>query len=236
MKHLAAGILSLALPVLASAAPASTPAAAEAPAVDVAAVVAKIQAFYEATDGIDTRFEQTFQHAGIASRLGGAAAKGRLRFRKPQGQEGPRMRWDYDDGRILLVAGDTSHTYDPDTQQVTSYRLDVESLSAAVTFLWGKGKLQEEFTITASDRKDLGSQGVVLELVPKRAGGGFSKVFLVADPSTGLVHRSVVVQAGGNENRLTFVDAKVGTVAPLSAFDPATVFPKDAVRVQAPQP
>lgn len=234
MKQLAVGLLSLVFPALALAAPAAP--TQEKQAVDVAAVVGKIQAFYEATDGIDTRFEQTFQHAGIASRLGGAAAKGRLRFRKPQGSEGPRMRWDYDDGRILLVAGDTSHTYDPDTQQVTSYRLDVASLSAAVTFLWGKGKLLEEFTITASDRKDLGAEGVVLELVPKKAGGGFSKVFLVADPVTGLVRQSVVVQAGGNENRLSFVDAKVGTVAPLSAFDPAAAFPKDAVRVTAPQP
>lgn len=203
---------------------------ADAP--DVSALVARIQSFYEKTDGIDTRFEQRYQQAGIPSRLGGASAKGRLRFRKPQGQTGPRMRWDYDDGRVLLLTGDTSHTYDPDTRQVTTYRLEVESLSAAVTFLWGKGKLQEEFHIRRAERKDLGTEGVTLELVPKKA-GGFSKVFLVVDPESGLVHRSVVVQGGGSENRITFVDAKIGSVAPLSEFDPSSVFPKDAVRVNS---
>lgn len=203
---------------------------AEAPAADIQAVVAKIQAFYEKTDGIDTRFTQTFRHGGMPSRLGGATAEGRLRFRKPVGESGPRMRWDYDDGRILLLVGDLSYTYDPDTQQITLYRLDPKTLSAAVSFLWGKGKLTDDFKVTASGRKDLG-EGVALELVPKTGNGGFSKVLLLVDGATGLVRRSVVVQADGSENHITFVEPKVGEVAPLSVFNPDTAFPKDAVRV-----
>lgn len=203
---------------------------AEAPAEDISGVVAKIQAFYEKTDGIDTRFRQSFRQGGMPSRLGGVSAEGRLRFRKPAGEAGPRMRWDYDDGRILLLVDDLSYTYDPDTQQITLYRLDPQSLSAAVTFLWGKGKLSDDFTVTASARKDLGD-GVVLDLAPKKKSSGFARIHLVADPATGLVRRSVVVQADGSENHIHFVEPKVGEVAPLSVFNPDTAFPKEAVRV-----
>lgn len=205
-------------------------AGAEAPAAEISALVDKIQVFYEKTEGIDTRFTQNFRQGGMPSRLGGASAQGRLRFRKPAGQVGPRMRWDYDDGRILLLVGELSYTYDPDTKQVTLYRLDPEALSAAVSFLWGKGKLTEDFEVTASSRKGLGD-GVVLDLVPKKKSSGFSKVLLVVDGETGLVRRSVVVQADGSENHIVFVEPKVGAVAPLSVFDPDTAFPKDAVRV-----
>lgn len=205
-------------------------AVAEAPAADLAPVVEKIQAFYEKTEGFDTRFTQTFHQGGMPSRLGGSTAQGRLRFRKPIGEVGPRMRWDYDDGRILLLVGDLGYTYDPDTKQVTVHRLDPEALSAAVSFLWGRGKLTEDFDVAPSSRTGLG-EGVVLELVPKKKSSGFSKVLLVVDGQTGMVRRSVVVQADGSENHITFVEPKVGEAAPLSAFDPDKAFPADAVRV-----
>lgn len=197
---------------------------------DLSALVAKIQTFYEKADGMDARFSQSYRQGGMPSRLGGATAQGRIRIRKPQGDSGPRMRWDYDDGRMILVVGDLSYTYDPDTKQITLYRLDQRTLSAAVTFLWGKGNLADDFEITRSSRKDLGA-GVALDLVPRKASQGFSKVHLVVDESTGLVLRSVVVQADGSENHISFLDAKVGAVAPLAEFDPNSIFPEDAVRV-----
>gem|GEM_PF-2247445 len=197
--------------------------------VDVAAVVAKVQAFYEKAEGMDARFTQTFRHGGIPSRLGGSTAQGRLRIRKPRGDASARMRWDYDDGRMILVVGELAYTYDPDTKQITLYRLDARTLSAAVTFLWGKGNLADDFEISRSTRTDLG-EGVALDLVPRKASEGFSKVHLVVDESTGIVRRSVVVQADGSENHFAFREPKIADV-PLSEFDPDRVFPADAVRV-----
>lgn len=201
---------------------------------DVVDVVAKVQAFYEKSQGFDTRFEQSFAQAGIPSRLGDAKATGRMRFRKPAGGTGPLMRWDYDDGRILLLVKDRSWTYDPDTKQATEYAVDVGQLSAAVTFMWGKGRLADEFSIARSTRH-LG-EGVPLELTPLQPGGGFKKVLLLVDAATGQVSRSVVAQSNGSENDLSFRDAVVKADVSSIDFDPAKAFPAGTTRVKAAVP
>lgn len=201
--------------------------AAAPPAVDpqVAPVVEKMQRFYESTRGFDTSFEQrSVAGAGIPSRLAGTA-KGRIRFRKPEGTTGPLMRWDYADGRIFLVRGNQVLIYDPDTRQAKEYPLDVQDLSAAVTFMWGRGRLADEFAITRAGRTDLGSAGVALELTPRKKTTTFQRVFLLVDPATGMVKRSVVVQGSGAENQLTFLDPKLQARVDPGDFDPARVFP-----------
>jgi outer membrane lipoprotein carrier protein len=222
--------LSIACIVVALCAPAL---AAETPNADpaVGAAVAKMQGFYERTKGFDTRFEQRFS-AGAGSRLGGGVAGGRIRFRKPEGGTGPLMRWDYDDGRILLLVRDTSWTYDPDTKQATEYRVDPAQLSAAVTFLWGQGKLADEFRIARATRTDLGD-GLALALDPKKPSTAFERVFLVVDPATGIVRQSVVVQPNGAENRIRFLDPKVDAKVDAAAFDPAKAFPPGTTRTRA---
>ena len=228
----ALGVFALATPAVAAEAP---PAPAPAPRADpeVAAAVKKMQAFYGRTKGFDTRFEQRFV-AGAGSRLGGVAG-GRIRFRKPEGGTGPLMRWDYDDGRILLLVKDTSWTYDPDTKQATEYRVDPAQLSAAVTFLWGQGRLSEEFDITRATRADL-ADGLALALEPKKPTSAFSRVFLVVDPATGVVRQSVVVQPNGAENRIRFLEPKTDVKLDGAAFDPARAFPEGTTRIKAAVP
>lgn len=221
-------LLSVSAPALAADA---APAAAASPSVDE--VVAKMQNFYEKTRGFDTRFEQRFQQGGMPSRFGGASAAGRMRFRKPEGSTGPLMRWDYDDGRMLLLVKDRSWTFDPDTKQATEYNVDGANLSAAVTFLWGKGRLADEFTIQRATRSDLMGDGVALELTPKKANQGFSKVYLQVDPATGAVKQSIVVQSNGSENRIAFLEPKLDAEVNAADFDPARAFPAGTTRIKA---
>ncbi|WP_373047683.1 outer membrane lipoprotein carrier protein LolA [Vulgatibacter sp.] len=199
----------------------------------IGSIVARMQAFYEKTRGFDTRFEQSFRQGGMPSRFAGSTAQGRMRFRKPDGASGPLMRWDYADGRVLLLVGDKSWSYDPDTKQATEYRVDASNLSAAVTFLWGKGRIAEEFEIARATRTDLDGNGVALELTPKKQGQGFSQVFLVVDPATGAVRQSVVVQANGSENRISFVEPKLDASVEAGEFDPAKVFPAGTTLTRA---
>lgn len=229
---IAAALLGIATPVLA--APAAPTAQQQQPS--VGQVVAKMQAFYEKTRGFDTRFTQSFQQGGMPSRFAGATAQGRMRFRKPEGSTGPLMRWDYDDGRILLLVKDRSWTYDPDTKQATEYKVDASNLSAAVTFLWGKGRISEEFDIAKAERSDLSSEGFPLELTPKKAGQGFTKVYLVVDPKSGAVRQSVVVQSNGSENRINFVEPKLDAKVNAADFEPDKVFPAGTARIKAAVP
>lgn len=228
---------ALAAPALAAeSVPAAPPAPETAPKADaeVTAAVAKMQAFYERTKGFDTRFEQSFR-AAAGSRLGGGVAGGRIRFRKPESGTGPLMRWDYDDGRILLLVKDTSWTYDPDTKQATEYRVDPAQLSAGLTFLWGQGRLADEFTITRADRSDF-AEGLAVQLDSKKPTSAFRRIFLVVDPATGVVRQSVVVQADGSENRIRFLEPKVDAEVDRAAFDPAKAFPAGTTRTKAAVP
>jgi len=231
----AAAILATAPAALAEGAAAPAPAASQQqPRVEQ--VVARMQAFYENTRGFDTRFEQSFRQGGMPSRFAGASATGRMRFRKPQGSTGPLMRWDYADGRILLLVKDRSWTFDPDTKQATEYAVDAANLSAAVTFLWGTGRLDKEFDIQRATRGDLAQDGVALELSPKKPGQGFTKVFLVVDPASGAVRQSVVVQGNGSENRIRFLEPKLDAKVDAGDFDPATAFPAGTTRTKAAVP
>jgi outer membrane lipoprotein carrier protein len=213
-------------------------AATTPPPVDpaVAPVVKKMQEFYERTKGFDTRFEQRVIAAeGVPSRLT-KPASGRIRFRKPAGATGPMMRWDYEGGAITLLVGNRAFYYDPDTKQATEYPLDVANLSAAVTFMWGKGRLADEFVISPATRADLAGDGVALELTPRKPSGGFQRVFLVVDPATGIVRRSVVVQADGGENRLSFLEPKLDAAVTPGDFDPARAFPAGTAVTKAALP
>ena len=78
--------------------------------------------------------------------------------------------------------------------------------------------------------------GVPLELTPKKPGQGFSKVFLVVDPETGAVRQSVVVQANGSENRISFVEPKLNAQVNAADFDPAKAFPAGTTRTKAAVP
>lgn len=229
---IASALLALSFPALAEGTAAKA-AEVKKEAVPVEKVVEKMQGFYEKTRGFDTRFEQSFQQGGMPSRFAGARTAGRMRFRKPEGASGPLMRWDYADGRVLLLVKDRSWTYDPDTRQATEYKVDGANLSAAVTFLWGTGKISEEFTITRATRGDLSGEGMALELTPKKSGQGFSKVYLVVDPQTGAVRQSVVVQSNGSENRISFLEPNLNAEVAPADFDPDKVFPEGTARTRA---
>jgi len=77
-----------------------------------------------------------------------------------------------------------------------------------VTFLWGVGRLEKEFSIA---REPCAScKGVLLELTPLRQDPRFQKVQLEVDPKTAQVLKTVVVDPDGSENGITFSDLKTG--------------------------
>jgi outer membrane lipoprotein carrier protein len=174
--------------------------------------VQRMQAFYEKTKDLTADFEQTFVNPTFHKTL---RSNGTLSFKKPG-----MIRFDYaaPEPKLFVVKGDHIISYIPAAQQAMEGSFKADQLSASVTFLWGKGQLEKEFDVAAADRNDL-TEGIALELTPKRADPRFQKIYFVVDPATYAVRQSVVVDGAGDENRFDFKKLKANSGLADSLFD-----------------
>jgi len=200
--------------VVGTAAPGADPAGA-------AALAREVQAYYERTKDLEARFVQTFTYASFGR---SQTSRGTLRVKKPG-----KLRWDYLEPtpKTIVVNGSRLVQYEPDANQVyVDEHFDATALSAAVTFLLGKGSLEKEFALSST-----GSGRLVL--TPRQADGRVREVVLTVGEG-GQVTATRVVDGSGNVNELTFEGLKrnVGLKDDLFVLE----LPKDVHRVQPPTP
>lgn len=168
---------------------------------DVRKWVDRMQDFYEKIQDFTARFEQQYRYKAF-NRVQNSA--GTVVFKKP-GQ----MRWEYlrPTPKTFVLAHDRVYAHDPEAMTVTKANLGADQLSASVTFLWGKGRLADEFSIGKIDCADC--KGPLLELTPLREDPRFQKIRLEIDPKSAQVVRSTVVDPDGSENSFRFLELKV---------------------------
>ena len=193
----------------------TAPPEAEAPAEttgEAKAAVKAMQAFYEKAKDCTAAFTQTYLNQAFKKTL---KSTGSLRFKKP-GQ----LRFDYatPEPKFFVVKNDRIVSYDPQAQQAMVGSFKADQLSASVTFLFGKGKIESEFEVLPPDRHDLAA-GTAILLVPKHEDPRFAKVYFVVDPQSAAVKESVVVDQSGNENRFDFTGIKVNVGLSEKDFD-----------------
>jgi outer membrane lipoprotein carrier protein len=182
------------------------------PTVSTDEVVRRMQSFYEKAHDLSVRFTQTYESRAFHQTL---ESEGRFVFKKPG-----MIRFDYDkpEPKFFVVKKDQIVSYSPAAQQAMTGSFHADQLSASVTFLFGKGDLAAEFTISRTDRADL-AKGIGLQLVPKKPDARFERLYLVVDPQNYEVRESVVVDGSGNENRFVFSDVKVNSGITDAAFE-----------------
>jgi len=178
--------IAAALALLLAAAPGGAP-----PAADAATLARKVQGFYETTRDLRARFVQTYTYAAIGRRQ---VSKGALEVKKPG-----RMRWDYESpsAKTIVVNGSRLVQWEPEANQAyVDEKFDATAMSAAVTFLLGKGSLEKEFLLSAGE-------GGTLVMRPRKADPRVESVTLTAGPD-GEVTRTRVVDGQGNSNDIVF--------------------------------
>ena len=110
---------------------------------DARALAQKVQAFYERTRDLEARFQQTYTYSGFGRRQ---VSAGTLKVKKPG-----MMRWDYETPapKTVAVKGSRLVQFEPEENQAyVDERFDATAMSAAVTFLLGKGDLAREFDLS----------------------------------------------------------------------------------------
>ncbi len=193
---------------------ASTAAAPEAPA-----LAGKVQAYYEKTKDFAANFVQTYTYSAAGR---SQTSRGTLRVKKPG-----KLRWDYLDPskKTIVVNGARLVQYEPEENQAyVDEHFDASAMSAAVTFLLGKGKLAREFELSAeaADR---------LVLTPRKPDARVDRVVLTVSDS-GEVTDTRVVDGSGNVNEVEFQKLQRNVGLKDDVFD--LELPKDVHLVKPP--
>lgn len=196
---------------------AEAPKAAEAPktaekklAPEVKELVDRMQAFYEKTQDFSSDFKQDYKYKALRRTQ---SSTGTVIYKKPG-----LMRWEYQkpSARTFVLAGEKVYAYDPEAQTLSVGRIDTSQLSASVTFLFGQGKLADEFSISKGACKDC--KGTLLVLDPLKPDPRFRQVRLEVDPKTAQVLKSTVVDPDGSENAIAFLNLKTNVSVAADAF------------------
>ncbi len=207
--------LALALTVT-TAAGAGAPAT---PPTDAQALVRKVQAFYERTRDLTARFQQTYTYAGFGRKQ---VSSGVLQVKKPG-----MMRWDYQKPapKTVVVKGSRLVQYEPEENQAyVDEHFDSSGMSAALTFLLGKGDLTKEFDVA------LGERGALV-LRPRAEDPRVDRIELVTDPD-GQISLTRVFDGAGNVNEIQLQDVRRNTGIPDGAFE--LRLPEGVVRTSPP--
>jgi outer membrane lipoprotein carrier protein len=156
-----------------------------------------LQSRYERVTDLRAHFVQTTR----AAHTGGIApdpvtSRGQMVVAKPA-----RMRWVYEkpEESVVVSDGKTLWIYDPAFKEVQSLPVGEGFLSGvAVQFLLGEGDLRRDFAI---DLVSCGESEVELELTP-RTPASYETLRIVAEPATGSVVRTQIVDLLGNQTVL----------------------------------
>jgi outer membrane lipoprotein carrier protein len=197
----------------ASPAPNTAGLAASSAKLPLATVVDRLQKNYDQARDFRARFSQKYTNVTFSRTQ---VSTGEVLFKKPG-----RMRWNYEtpEPKMFLSNGQILWLHEPTDHQAFKQDLKSSQLPAALAFLLGKGKLSDEFNISlAGDVADGTPAFYRLSLSPKKVQASYKSIFFIVDPKSFFVTESVLIDAQGNVNDITFSDFKVNTKLPDTLF------------------
>jgi outer membrane lipoprotein carrier protein len=183
------------------------------PPLDLGVVVGRMQKRYEQAVDFKAKFSQSLTNPTFGRNN---VSTGELLVKKPG-----RMRWNYEkpEKKMYLSTGQVLWMYEPDEKQAVKQDLKGSQLPAAVSFLMGKGKLTDEFEISFAKDIPFGTPTEYrLQLRPRQPQSMYKSIYFVVDPESFLVKQSVLIDAQGLVNAITFFDTVVNSKIPDATF------------------
>ena len=171
----------------------------QTPDAKLTSVIDAIQKAYDGTTSVRGAFTQRYTYTMLRRTQ---ESKGTVAFKKPG-----LMRWDYaaPQPKAFVIDGKSLWIYQPaDKNAFVNACFQQDGLTASVAFMWGQGKLRDQFDISWFDGLFGDKSDHHLVLIPKQASPIFAKLILVVDPKTARVKQSVVVDQTGNVNQFIY--------------------------------
>lgn len=158
-------------------------------------IVSKLQQKYETVATIEADF---VQEATSKAMKRSDTSEGRVYFKKPG-----KMRWEYKKPLedLIVSNGKTIWVFQPDLAQAIEKPFDAGASGLATDFLSGIGDLKKNFKVKAAD-------GNIVTLIPNDPGESIRKITLMLDSKTGLIKKTTIDDAYGNETSITFKNMK----------------------------
>ena len=182
------------------------------------AIAQRVQRHYQRIHDFDATFSQTSTYPTFGNVK---KATGKVFLKKPS-----LLRWQYDDGRLIVLDGKELWNWNPEDKEAQVKRgFGADQVPPEFAFLFGKGKLLDRFTVRSVSRPDGLPEGSAIELVPRKPSADVQKILFVVD-KMGQVLASVLTNGQGDVNQLVFSEVKMNSRLPdsLFRFEP----PKDA--------
>jgi outer membrane lipoprotein carrier protein len=180
-------------------------AAPGATAPDANGVVDKIQGFYGNVKQVTASFRQAVTNDTFGSTK---TSDGTVWIMKPG-----KMRWDYLEKKAqktqvkksFISNGDNLYLVEHDNMQVVKKNLKQDLMPVAVSFLYGKGDLKNEFNAALDTSNKYGAKDeIVLKLTPKKPSAQYKNLILVVNPTDYRVTQSVIIDSSNNINHFRF--------------------------------
>ena len=179
-----------------------------------AALLSRVKAYYAALKDYEAEFIQTYTKVALSQTT---ESRGILQIKKPG-----FMRWSYSKPaeKIWIVDGDTLYIADPEFEQVyVDKHFKTAELERSISFLWGKGRLDDTFDAQVGDpRQEALPEGFSLLVLKPRKGATYAELTLVVHDRTGEVVSSTIYETAGNTNQFRFMNPKLNQGLDRSLF------------------
>ena len=174
-----------------------------AEAVDVGAVVEKVQERYK---GVKTLTASFVQETFLKSLDVMEVSKGTVSFKKPG-----RMRWTYTvpEGNEMVSDGELIWLYDAELGQVIEAEAGRAAAEVALEFLSGTGDIKRDFKAKLAGTS---AEAIMLSLVPRAHLEGVNSVTLVVDRKSYHVVKTIIDDGFGGETAIMLKDVEFNTV------------------------
>jgi outer membrane lipoprotein carrier protein len=175
-------------------------------------IVSRVQGFYDQAKTFKADFKQRYTIAAYGKTKDSA---GTVTFQKPG-----KMSWRYaSNGNRVVSDGKILKIYEQENKQMYEQGVDKSQYPAALSFLFGEGKLGQAFDFVALDAEKLRFKGgYVLLGTPREATPAYQKMLLYVDGATYQVRRVLLIDAQKNKNRFDFAAPRVNDKVPEDEF------------------
>ena len=175
-------------------------------------IVDGVQSFYEKTDSFRASFKQAIKKRYKPG--AGIERTGTVYFLKPG-----KMRWDYKTPEPVYYVTDGATLWVYEQRENTAYKGDIRDSKMASTmkFLFGAGKLRDEFDITLGKAPREGTYA--LDMTPKSGQQGYKKLVLIVDAKTYEIRESRLTDPADDVSQIVFSDQTYAKIENPEWFD-----------------
>ncbi|MFO7717170.1 MAG: LolA family protein [Thermodesulfobacteriota bacterium] len=168
---------------------------------DASELPQRIQSQYEQLQGLKTDFVQELTNAASGEKQ---RREGTISFAKPR-----HIRWETTtpESEMLIVGPETVWDYFAEEEVVYTYSTDeVFQSKTMLRFISGEANITDDFHIESQESEN---EWVKLKLIPKKPESNMVLAYIWVEPETALLRQVLLVDFGGNGNKLTFTDIQL---------------------------